>query len=114
MHRAARPSRSPISSISMDRRKGRRDMLFNVLGLAALGKPVLALGIIASAYGAATSFDESEHHTTTPPAAAAGPRPHLPEAEPPQPAPAGARNREPRHDAFVRRPSERMRVSLQA
>jgi hypothetical protein len=43
-------------------------MFFQVIGAATLGKPVLALGIIASAYGAAGSFDQAEHHTTTPPA----------------------------------------------
>src|SRR4029077_6328744 len=43
-------------------------MFFTVLGAATLGKPVLALGILASAYGAAGSFDQAEHHTTTPPA----------------------------------------------
>jgi hypothetical protein len=43
-------------------------MFFEVLGAATLGKPVLALGIIASAYGAAATFDQPESHTTTPPA----------------------------------------------
>jgi hypothetical protein len=43
-------------------------MFFHVFGVAALGKPVLALGIIASAYGAAGSFDYAEHRTPNLPA----------------------------------------------
>jgi hypothetical protein len=43
-------------------------MFFHVIGFATLGKPVLALGIIASAYSAAGTFDQAEHRTTTPPA----------------------------------------------
>ena len=38
-------------------------MFFQAIGVAALGKPVLALGIIASAFGAAGSFDNVEHRT---------------------------------------------------
>ncbi len=38
-------------------------MFFQAIGVAALGKPVLALGIIASAFGAAGSLDNVEHRT---------------------------------------------------
>src|SRR5438045_5427896 len=38
-------------------------MFFQAIGVAALGKPVLALGIIASAFGAAGNLDNVEHRT---------------------------------------------------
>jgi len=43
-------------------------MFLHVLGVAALGKPVLALGIIASAYGAAGSLAYAESRTPNLPA----------------------------------------------
>src|SRR5438067_2957069 len=43
-------------------------MFLHVLGVAALGKPVLALGIVASAYGAAGSLAHVEHRTPNLPA----------------------------------------------
>ena len=43
-------------------------MFLHMFGVAALGKPVLALGIIASAYGAGTAVATSEHRVPNPPA----------------------------------------------
>ena len=43
-------------------------MFFQAIGVAALGKPVIALGIIASAFGAAGSLDNVEHRTPNLPA----------------------------------------------
>src|SRR6266550_3247601 len=43
-------------------------MFLHIFGVAALGKPVLALGIIASAYGAAGSLSYAEHRTPNLPA----------------------------------------------
>src|SRR5437773_12380029 len=43
-------------------------MLLHVFGVATLGKPVLALGIIASAYGAGSAVATSEHRVPNPPA----------------------------------------------
>jgi len=43
-------------------------MFLHVFGVATLGKPVLALGIIASAYGAGTALARSEHRVPNPPA----------------------------------------------
>ena len=43
-------------------------MFLHMFGVATVGKPVLALGILASAYGAAGSFENMEYRTPTPPA----------------------------------------------
>jgi len=43
-------------------------MFLHVFGVATLGKPVLALGIIASAYGAGNALATSEHRMPNPPA----------------------------------------------
>ena len=43
-------------------------MFLHIFGAATVGKPVLALGILASAYSAAGSFDNMEYRTPTPPA----------------------------------------------
>jgi hypothetical protein len=43
-------------------------MFLHVFGVVALGKPVLALGIIASAYGAVGNLDNAEYRTPNPPA----------------------------------------------
>ena len=42
-------------------------MFLHVFGVATLGKPVLALGIIASAYGAGSAVATSEHRVPNPP-----------------------------------------------
>src|SRR5438128_4548661 len=43
-------------------------MFLHMFGVAALGKPALALGIIASAYGAGNALATSEHRVPNPPA----------------------------------------------
>jgi hypothetical protein len=43
-------------------------MFWHLFGMATIGKPALALGIIASAYGAGTALVTSEYHTPSAPA----------------------------------------------
>ena len=43
-------------------------MFLHMFGVATLGKPALALGIIASAYGAGTALATSEYRAPNPPA----------------------------------------------
>src|SRR5438477_8314050 len=43
-------------------------MFLQMFGVATLGKPVLALGLIASAYGAGNAIATSEHRVGNPPA----------------------------------------------
>lgn len=48
--------------------KGAQRMFLHMFGVATLGKPALALGIIASAYGAGSALAASEYRTPNPPA----------------------------------------------
>ena len=48
--------------------KGEQRMFLHVFGVATLGKPALALGILASAYGAGNALVASEYRAPNPPA----------------------------------------------